>query len=321
MDASLNMHKAAARQRRLRLLPNVLVTLVLAVLCFYFVAPVAWVIIASTKTLGGLYTSPPLWFDASMQLWKNVTHALSIQPEHFGFWFIGFDAGQYLVWTANSLLYTIPSVLLSLLVSSAAGYGLAKYTFGGRRALLFLVMFSLVLPGNALVIPTFLVGSAMHLLDNPLGIILPQIAAAFGVVVFYNFFSHQFSTEILHAARIDGASEYRIFAQIALPAARAIIATLTIFAFVASWNNYFLPSLMAPTDERKPLAVGLGIWASSTALGGGAGQTGSPIAGTGMITLLDVVTGAALMTAPVVILFVALRRYWASGFVGGGLKG
>ena len=72
MDASLNMRKAAARQKRLRLLPNVLVTLVLVVLCFYFMAPVAWVVIASTKSLGGLYTSPPLWFGGDLQLWKNV---------------------------------------------------------------------------------------------------------------------------------------------------------------------------------------------------------------------------------------------------------
>ncbi len=121
-----------------------------------------------------------------------------------------------MVWFANSLLYTIPSVVLSALTGSAAGFGLAKYHFRGRTVLLFLVMFALVFPGGALVIPTFLVGSALHLVDNPLGIILPQIANAFGVVVFYNFFSQQFSTEIVHAARIDGASEYRIYAAIAL---------------------------------------------------------------------------------------------------------
>ena len=168
------------------------------------------------------------------------------------------------------------------MTGSAAGYGLAKYHLEAGAVLLFLVMFALVFPGGALVIPTFLVGSALHLVDNPLGIILPQIANAFGVVVFYNFFNSQFSTEIVHAARIDGASEYRIYASIALPAARAILATLSIFAFVASWNNFFLPNLMAPSDERKPLAVGLGIWAQSTALGGGAGQTGARTPATGM---------------------------------------
>ncbi len=321
MDTSLIMRQEAKRRRRVRLVPDILVTLLLIALCFYFIAPVIWLILASTKSVGSLYTSSPLWFGGDFRLWDNVKHAVTLQTAHFGFWFINFDSGEFLVWFANSLLYTIPSVVLSALTGSAAGYGLAKYRFRGRTVLLFLVMFALVFPGGALVIPTFLVGSAFHLVDNPLGIILPQIANAFGVVVFYNFFNHQFSTEIVHAARIDGASEYRIYASIGIPAARAILATLSIFAFVASWNNYFLPNLMAPSDDRKPLAVGLGIWAQSTALGGGAGQGGGQTAGNGIVTVTDVITGAMLVSVPIIILFVALRKYWASGFVGGGLKG
>lgn len=321
MDALLTMRREAARRRRIKLIPDVAVTLLLVVLCFYFLAPVVWLILASTKSVASLYTSSPLWFGANFQLWNNMAHALTLQPSQFSFWFISFSSGQFVVWFANSLLYTIPSVFLSALTGSAAGFGLAKYHFRGRTVLLFLVMFALVFPGGALVIPTFLVGSALHLVDNPLGIILPQIANAFGVVVFYNFFSQQFSTEIVHAARIDGASEYRIYAAIALPAARAILATLSIFAFVASWNNFFLPNLMAPSDDRKPLAVGLGIWAQSTAMGGGAGQGGGQIAGNGIITVTDVITGAMMVSVPIIILFVALRKYWSSGFMGGGLKG
>jgi ABC-type glycerol-3-phosphate transport system permease component len=78
---------------------------------------------------------------------------------------------------------------------------------------------------------------------------------------------------------------------------------------------------MAPSDDRKPLAVGLGIWAQSTTMGGGAGTGGTQVAGNGIVTVTDVVTGAMMVSVPIIILFIALRRYWASGFLGGGLKG
>ncbi|HZS90174.1 MAG TPA: carbohydrate ABC transporter permease [Chloroflexota bacterium] len=296
------MHGAQYRRRRLA--ANIVVTAILVVLCYYFIAPVVWLFLSSTKTQEDLFVTPALWFGSSFQFWNNLVHVM------------GYNDGIFWVWTRNSLIYTVPSVILTVLTSAGAGYGLAKYHFPGRTVLLLLVVFSLLIPTTALAVPIYLEGAKLGLVNTPLGVILPSSASAFGVWICYNFFNHQFNTEIIQAARIDGANEYQIFGRIAIPSAVGVLATVTILTFVGNWNNFFLPFLMESRDDLMPLPVGLGNMAAQTTLGSQA----SSAAGSA-ISIMDVLTGAFLVTIPVIVVFVLVRRYWAAGLLSGSLQG
>lgn len=297
-------HSPQANYRRRRLLGNIAVTVLLIVLCYYFIAPVLWLFFSSTKTKNDLFVSPPLWFGASFQLWDNLRHMMS------------YDNGIFWTWTRNSLTYTVPAVIISILTSAGAGYGLAKYHFRGRTFLLLVVVFALLVPGTALAVPVYLEGTKFGIVNTPWGVILPSSASAFGVWICYNFFNFQFNTEIIHAARVDGANEYQIFGRIALPSARGVLATVTMLTFVGNWNNFFLPFLMESRDDLMPLPVGLGNMAAQTTLGSQA----SSAAGSA-ISIMDVLTGAFLVTVPVIVVFIMVRRYWAAGLLGGSLQG
>jgi len=296
--------RSAVAHRRNRLFANLAVTAVLVVLCYYFIAPVLWLFLSSAKTKEDLFASPPLWFGSSFQLWENLRHVL------------GYNDGIFLTWMRNSVLYTVPSVALAVLTSAGAGYGLAKYHFRGRTVLLFIVVFALLVPGTALAVPVYLEGAKLGLVNTPWGVILPSSVSAFGVWICFNFFNYQFNTEIIHAARIDGANEYQIFGRIALPSAGGVLATVTMLTFVGNWNNFFLPFLMESRDDLMPLPVGLGNMAAQTTLGSQA----SSAAGSA-ISVMDVLTGAFLVTVPVIVLFILVRRYWAAGLLGGSLQG
>jgi multiple sugar transport system permease protein len=290
--------------RRQRLAVNLVVTAILAVICYYFVAPVLWLVLASTKTQDDVFATSPIWFGGSFQFFANISHVLN------------YNSGIFLTWTRNSLTYTIPSVLIVLLTSMAAGYGLAKYRFPGRNILLFIVLISLLVPATALAVPIYLEGAKLGITNTPWGVILPTSVSAFGVWICYNFYAFQFNSEIIQAARIDGANEYVIFGRIALPAGRGILATVAMLTFVANWNNFFLPFLMEARDDLMPLPVGLGNMAAQTTLGSQA----SSAAGSD-ISIMDVITGAFLVAVPIVVLFILVRRYWAAGLMGGSLQG
>jgi multiple sugar transport system permease protein len=295
---------SALSYRRRRFLTNLLVTAILAVLCYYFVAPVLWLVLASTKTQEDVFATSPLWFGSSFRLWDNLTHVLN------------YDNSVFLTWTKNSLLYTIPSVAIVIISSAGAGFGMAKYRCPGRTVLLFVTVIALLIPSTTLAVPIYLEGSKLGLVNTPWGVILPTSASAFGVWICYNFFSFQFNTEIMQAARIDGANEYQIFAFIGLPSARGVLATVALLSFVSNWNNFFLPFLMEARDDLMPLPVGLGNMAAETVLGSQA----SSAAGSA-ISIMDVITGAFLVALPIAILFVAVRRYWAAGLLGGSMQG
>jgi multiple sugar transport system permease protein len=290
--------------RRRALLTSILVTALLALLCYYFLAPVLWLVLASTKTQEDVFATSPLWFGSSFRLFDNIDHVLN------------YSNNIFLTWTRNSLLYTIPSVLITVLTSAAAGYGLSKYRFPFRTLLLFVVLIGLLVPSTALAVPIYLEAAKLHLTNTAWGVILPTSVSAFGVWICYNFFAYQFNTEIIHAARIDGANEYVIFGRIALPTARGVLATVTMLTFVANWNNFFLPFLIEARDDLMPLPVGLGNMAAETVLGSQA----SSAAGSA-ISIMDVITGAFLVALPIVVLFVLVRRYWAVGLMGGSLQG
>jgi len=193
-------------------------------------------------------------------------------------------------------------------LATVAGYGMAKYRFPGRRAVFAVVLGAVAIPGTALAVPTFLMFSKLGLTNTPWAVILPSLISPFGMYLVWTFATEAVPTELLEAARMDGASEFRTFFTISLRLLAPGIVTVLLFAIVATWNNYFLPLIMLSEPTWYPLTVGLSQW-NAQATGAGA----QPIFNL-------VITGSLLTIVPIVIAFLFLQRYWQSGLAAGSVK-
>ena len=184
------------------------------------------------------------------------------------------------------------------------GYALAKLRFRGKGILLLLVMATLMVPAAALLIPLFVLMSSLGLVNTFPGLILPGLAGSFGVFLTRQFFSG-LPDELLEAARMDGASEWRIFWRIAMPLAGPVLATLGILTFLGSWNAFIYPLVMVQSPDMYTLPVALATFA-----------TGQYQADHGML-----MAGAVILVVPVLIVFVLMQRWITEGISTTGLKG
>lgn len=205
----------------------------------------------------------------------------------------------------NSLFIAVLSTAGSLLFCSLGGYGFAKFHFPGRDALFSVMLISMTIPFVVGLIPTFiLMRNTFHWIDTPWPLIVPGLANAFGV-----FFMRQYLStvpdELLDAGRIDGASEPMVFFRIVLPVITPALASLEIIFFMASWNNYLWPNIVLrePTAQTLPVLI--------VGLQGSAGRTPYDL----------MMAGAVVSVIPMVIVFVALQRYFYSGITAGAVKG
>jgi multiple sugar transport system permease protein len=202
------------------------------------------------------------------------------------------------VWIRNSALYSVTSAVAAALLATAAGYGFAKFHFRGREPLFLFVLGSVMVPTAALAVPTFLLFSKVGLTNNPLSIILPSAVSPFGVYLMRIYAESAVPSDLIEAARLDGASELRIFRSIAFRLLVPGFVTVMIFAFVATWNNYFLPLIMLSEPKWYPLTVGI-----------------RQLSSTGILV------GSLVAIAPMILAFVLLQRYWRSGLAAGGVNG
>jgi multiple sugar transport system permease protein len=255
----------------------------------YFLLPLFWLFVASTKSTGDLFSSFGMWFAHDIHLAQNVRDLFAVRT---------LDGGTYLVWIRNSALYSVTSAVAAALLATAAGYGFAKFRFRGRETLFWFVLGSVMVPTAALAVPTFLLFSRIGLTNNPLSIILPSAVSPFGVYLMRIYAESAVPGELIEAARLDGAGELRIFRSIAFRLLAPGSVTVLIFAFVATWNNYFLPLIMLSEPKWYPLTVGIREL----------GNTGTLI-------------GSLIAIAPMILAFVFLQRYWQSGLRAGGVNG
>ncbi|MCH9276536.1 carbohydrate ABC transporter permease [Bifidobacterium amazonense] len=272
---------------------RILTMLLFAVAFVYFVVPVCWLFVASTKSAGDLYTTPSFAF-AEFRLFENISSLFAYQN------------GVYLRWIANSILYSVIGSLLTVLVSAMCGYGLAVYQFRGRRIILGAVMVSFLVPGAALTQPLYLQLVRMGLNNNILGVILPALVYPFGVMFSWLTVRASVPMEIIEAARVDGAGEIRTFFQIVMPMMRVGLTTVFLFTFMGSWNNYMLPMMILDDPELYPLAVGLVDW----------NKQSTSVAQLGTLTLV----GSFVSLMPLILVFIFSQRYWKSGIAAGGVK-
>jgi len=276
---------------------SVTLTLLTALVACYSLVPLLWLVINSTKTQDGLFTSFGLWFDGGrFALWGNIRETLS------------YDDGAFVRWLGNTLLYVVAGAGGATLLAALAGYGLAKFDFPGRRGVFATVIGAVAVPGTALAVPTFLMFSRMGLTNTPWSVIIPSLVSPFGLYLMWTFTAQAIPDEMLEAARVDGAGEFRTFFRISVPLLAPGIVTVLLFSMVATWNNYFLPLIMLKDPDWYPLTLGLNAWNEQAQTAGG------------QAVFNLVITGSLLTILPLLAAFLLLQRYWQAGLAAGSVK-
>ncbi|MGW4928192.1 carbohydrate ABC transporter permease [Agromyces sp. NPDC004153] len=275
---------------------SVAFTLMMSILVIYSLLPLAWLVINATKTQSGLFSSFGLAFGDEFVLFQNIWETLTYRD------------GIFLRWFGNTLLYVILGAGGATLLATLAGYGLAKFRFAGRRAIFAVVLGAIAVPGTALAVPTFLMFSQLGLTNTPWAIIVPSLISPFGLYLIWVYAVDSVPTEILEAARMDGAGEFRTFFTISIRLLAPGIVTVLLFTVVATWNNYFLPLIMLSDPTWYPLTVGLNQWSAQAT-----GVSAQPIYNL-------VITGSLLTIIPIVVAFLGLQRFWQSGLSAGSVK-
>ncbi|BEL08154.1 carbohydrate ABC transporter permease [Actinoplanes sichuanensis] len=276
---------------------SVLLTLLTSLFAIYSLVPLLWLVINATKTPEGLLSSFGLWFDdGEFALFDNIRKTFTYQD------------GAFTRWLGNTLLYVVAGAGGATLLATLGGYGLAKFDFVGKRAVFATVIGAVAVPGTALAVPTFLMFSKLGITNTPWSVIIPSLVSPFGLYLMWTFSAQAVPDEMLEAARIDGASEFRTFFQVSLPLLAPGVVTVLLFTVVATWNNYFLPLIMLRDPSWYPLTIGLNSWNDQA-------QT---VGGEAVFNL--VITGSLITILPLLAAFLFLQRYWQSGLAAGSVK-
>ncbi|GAA3506124.1 carbohydrate ABC transporter permease [Streptomyces prasinosporus] len=277
-----------ARRRRTALVP----TLTLLLGALYCLLPVAWVIIASTKSGRELFST--------FTFWPGTGFAGNLSD------LSAYRDGVYWRWMGNSALYAGLGALLSTCVSAVSGYALATYRFRGRETLFNVLLAGVLMPPVILAVPQYLLLAEADLTDSRLSVLLPQVLSPYGVYLARIYAAAAVPADVVEAGRMDGAGEWRIFTRVALPMMAPGLVTVFLFQFVAVWNNFLLPYVMLSDDEKFPITLGL-----YTLLEQGANTPA-------LYTL--VITGALLAVLPLVALFLVVQRFWSLDLLSGAVK-
>jgi multiple sugar transport system permease protein len=273
---------------------------VLGILMVYFLVPFWWVIVNSSKSSAGLFGGGnALWFADDIDYLGNLTQLFT------------YGGGIYARWLFNSALYAIVGGIGATVLAVLAGYGFAKFRFSGRRISFAVLLGAVMVPATALVIPTFILFSQAGLTNTIWAVILPTLLNPFGVYLMCVYARDAVPDELLDAARVDGAGEFRTFLQVAVPMLRPAIVTVLLLSIVSSWNNYFLPLAMLSDNRLFPVTVGIGLWQSTASTYGAAG---------GESLWSIIILGSLVSVIPLIIAFLTLQRYWQGGLAIGSLK-
>lgn len=276
-------------RRRSRSVP----TLVLLLGAFYSLLPVTWVVVASTKAQSELFTT--FTFAPGTGLLDNLRNLFA------------YGDGQYGQWALNSLLFAGVGSALATLISTMAGFALAKYEFPGRQVIFYAILGGVLLPGITLAIPQYLIMSELGIAGTYASVLLPTLISPFSIYLARVYAMSSIPTDMIEAARIDGASEFRVFTALVLPMMVPGMVTIFMLQFVGTWNNFLLPYVMLSDERMYPLTVGL-----YTLLSKGSGEPA-------LYTLA--IVGAALSIVPLILLMLFLQRFWRLDLISGGLKG
>jgi multiple sugar transport system permease protein len=263
----------------------------------YFLVPFFWLVVSATKSQADLFATFGLWFAPNFNLFSNLQQVFTYQN------------GVYARWLLNTLLYAGVGSVVGTALASMGGYALAKYDFRGRNLIFSIILGAILVPATTLALPLYLLMSKVGLTNTIWAVLLPSLVNPFGVYLSRIYAAASVPDELLEAARIDGAGEFRAFT-IALHLMTPALVTVLLFGFVSIWNNYFLPLVMLSDPNLFPVTVGLQSW-NVTASNATSGQTVYNL----------IVTGALLSSIPLLIGCIILQRFWQGGLGAGSVKG
>jgi multiple sugar transport system permease protein len=248
--------------------------------------PFIWMITTSVKPLREAVTYPPTVVPESVT-WDSYVRL-----------FRDLDFARYLRNTVTVVLVGF----IGLLLMAMAGWGFARFQFRGKNIMFMVVLSTLMIPVQVTLIPTYLILNRVGLTNTVVGIAIPTLVSAFGIFLFRQFMQ-TLPNEVIEAARIDGAGEFRIFWSIVLPLSKPILAVQGVLTFIAGWNSFIWPLVIAGSQDNYTLSVGLALLNQQ--------QSVNPSLQ---------MAGASLMVVPILVVFVALQRFIVAGFTMSGLK-
>ncbi|GAA5025705.1 carbohydrate ABC transporter permease [Microbacterium fluvii] len=252
------------------------------------IMPFVWMILGSFKTTAEIRQYPTEFLPRDATL-DNYTQL--------------FGRLDFATYFTNSVVVAVCVTAGNIVFSSMVGYALAKLDFAGKRLLFGLVLVTLMVPGVVTFVPLFVLTANLGLVNTYPGLILPFLITPLGVFLMRQFML-SLPDDIIEAARIDGANEWRIFLRVIMPLCGPAVATLTILTFLGSWNNFLWPLVVATTEDKYTLPVALALYS----VGQNAAQYGLMMA------------GAVVVVVPVLVVFVALQRFFVQGIALTGIK-
>ncbi len=256
--------------------------------CLIFLIPVLWVIFSAFQLPKHLFTFPP-GFDPRQFSWINFKTV--------------FATGDVPRYAMNSLIVATSSSLITVVASSMAGFALAKYRFLGRHVIFLLIISVLLIPLQVLMVPVFLVLKALGWINNLIGIIIPPAATATGTFMMRQYILG-IPDELLEAARMDGASHWKIYWRVILPLSAPALGAVGILSFTWRWNDYLWPLIVISNQKNFTLQLSL-----------------ANLVGTNTVEWGTLLAYATLAMLPVLIVFVCFQRYFLKGSLSGGVKG
>ncbi|XEC97677.1 carbohydrate ABC transporter permease [Paenibacillus tarimensis] len=260
----------------------------LLLLVLVFAMPFGWMISTSLKTLPETMIFPPEWLPKHF-VWQNFVQA--------------WNSGPFLHYFANSVIIAVGILILQMLTIIPAAYAFARYQFFGSGVLFGMVMITLMIPSQLIFLPVYLELSAWKLLNTHLALILPFASSAFGIFLLRQSFK-QVPEELIEAARLDNAKEWKIILKLMVPLARPVLVTFALFSFIAHWNDYFWPLVMTTDESARTLPLGIAKIREVE----------------GVATWNVLMAGNLILVLPILIVFFFAQRQIIRAFVYNGVK-
>jgi len=258
-------------------------------LSIFTIFPFFWAILTSFKTEQQALVSPPIWWLDEWHI-ENYNQALTIFP--FGRFYL------------NTIIFSVVSTVGRLFTSLLAGYVLAKFNFRAKKLIFILIISTMMIPYWINIVPIYFMLSKIKWIDTYLGLIVPQLAHPLGIFLIRQYLT-SIPNDYIDSGRIDGAGEWSILWRIIFPQCLPVMATLSIYFFVASWNSFMWPLIVTRSEEMRTITVGLAL------LSGSPQRTQYPLQ----------MAAATIGMIPPIIIFLFLQKYLTKGFILSGLKG
>ncbi|MCI8684558.1 MAG: carbohydrate ABC transporter permease [Lachnospiraceae bacterium] len=282
----------------------------IAIFAFLFAFPLYWIITGSFKTPAAINSTTPQWWptewvmDNYQKLFsRQVAPLWEIHVPFTDVSFAGPEMPAAMRWLVNTVFMAVASMILTCITAAMAGYALAKKRFIGRTVMFSLIVCAMALPKQVILIPLLREMSSLELYNTIWAVIFPIVGWPFGVFLMKQF-AEGIPGEMMEAARIDGAGEWKTFYTIALPLIKPGIGALAIFTFINSWNDYFMQLIMLSSTDTLTISLGIAKLQAENATDFGL-----------------IMAGASLAAIPIIVIFLIFQKYFTKGITMGAVKG